>query len=152
FLLWSSPSGNDSIGGAYLADPAAWLTPSDSHRTQHVGFDPLLHKLAVYDSVDLYASHAHFLSYWWKPLKRSFVREPIVLSDDHQVALGDEELWHRLEHEGDQIGGKEVLEGLAASHGSRDRQATHMQNTVCGTQVVDNIHVALIALLLPAQR
>jgi hypothetical protein len=56
-----------------------------------------------------------------------------------------------MEREGGQIGGKQVLEGLAASNGSRGRQTTHMQDAVRGAQVVDNVHVSLVALLFPAQ-
>src|SRR5262245_14741797 len=110
--------------------PWRWKHAKLLQEAEHVRFDPLFYKLAVHDAVDLRAGHAHVLPRRCHPLTLSLVREPIGLADDHQVAFRDEELGHRMEREGGQIGGKQVLEGQTASNGSRGRQTTHMHNAV----------------------
>src|SRR6266542_5945294 len=56
------------------------------HEAKHVCFEPLFHKLAVHDPVDVSAGNAQFLPRRWDSLKLPPVLEPIGIADDHHVA------------------------------------------------------------------
>src|SRR5258707_11752933 len=49
------------------------------------------------------------------------------------------------------IGGKQLLEWLAASDWSREGEAAHVEHAVSSTKLIDYVRVSLVALLFPSQ-
>src|SRR5262249_4020486 len=101
--------------------------------------------------VDVRAGYTRFLPRRRDPLKCPDVLDTRGLAVHHPVALRDEEirLGRRVDIEGRPIAGKQVFERLAAANRSRD--SGDMADVIGGMQFIDDVPVAVVALLTPAQ-
>src|SRR5262249_20837652 len=112
---------------------------------------PTFHELVVRDPVDLSNGNGEVFPGGLEVSKRADMRDLECLVEGHHVTLRDEKLGHRVEFEGREILGKQLLERLAAAHRPRGWQTTHVEDNVWRAQLVRHMYVPGVALLFPTQ-